>query len=210
MEKSTDIQRYDSGTRTKHWSMAVLFILAGLSGLAFFHPSFFFLTNLFGGGSWTRILHPFLGTGAFLVFAFIFFKLRSHNAFDATDRAWIAKSSEMIKGNKAGMPPVGRYNAGQKFVFWSMAVGLLVLLLTGLTFWQPYFRGYFPIELIRVGVVLHAFAAVVVILSLIMHIYATIWVKGTLRAMTRGTVSNAWAKQNHPLWHKEVTEGKKP
>jgi len=202
------LDRYDRTTRTKHWSMAILFILAGLSGLAFFHPSFFFLTGLFGGGSWTRILHPFLGTAAFAVFALIYFKLKNHNKFEPVDREWLAKSGEMLKGNKAGMPPVGRYNAGQKMVFWAMAIGLLVLLVTGITFWQPYFRGYFPIDVIRVAVVLHALSAVVVILSLITHIYATIWVKGTLRAMTRGNVTEAWAKHNHPLWHKEVTGGK--
>ncbi|MFN4328876.1 MAG: formate dehydrogenase subunit gamma [Limnobacter sp.] len=205
MSKGNYLDRYDTATRTKHWTMAVLFILAGLSGLAFFHPAFFFLTNLFGGGSWTRILHPFLGVGAFAVFALIYVKLKDHNRFEPVDREWIAKSSEMLKGNKAAMPPVGRYNAGQKFVFWSMAGGLLVLLVTGITFWQPYFRGFFPIEVIRFAVVLHALSAVVVILSLIMHVYATIWVKGTLRAMTRGNVSEGWAKQNHPLWHKEVT-----
>jgi len=202
------LDRYDTSTRTKHWTMAILFILAGLSGLAFFHPAFFFLTGLFGGGSWTRILHPFLGVGAFAVFALIYFKLKHHNKFEPVDREWLSKSSEMLKGNKAGMPPVGRYNAGQKIVFWAMAIGLLVLFVTGITFWQPYFRGYFSIEVIRVAVVLHAFSAVVVILSLITHIYATIWVKGTLRAMTRGNVSEGWAKHNHPLWHKEVTGGK--
>lgn len=202
------LARYDTGTRTKHWTMAVLFILAGLSGLAFFHPAFFFLTGLFGGGSWTRILHPFLGVGAVAVFAFIYFKLKAHNRWEPVDSEWLSKSGEMIKGNKAAMPPVGRYNAGQKLVFWVMAIGLVVLFVTGITFWQPYFRGFFPIGVIRVAVVLHAASAVAVILALITHIYATIWVRGTLRAMTRGTVTEAWAKQNHPLWHKEMTRAR--
>jgi len=208
MASSRYLGRYDTGTRTKHWTMAVLFILAGLSGLAFFHPAFFFLTGLFGGGSWTRILHPFLGVGAFLVFGLIYFKLKEHNRWEPVDNEWLSKAPEMVRGNKAAMPPVGRYNAGQKLVFWSMAIGLVTLFATGITFWQPYFRGFFPIEVIRVAVVLHAASAVVVILSLITHIYATIWVRGTLRAMTRGTVSEAWAKQNHPVWHKEMTRAR--
>jgi magnesium-transporting ATPase (P-type) len=41
--------------------------------------------------------------------------------------------------------------------------------------------------------------------AVIMHVYAAIWVKGTVRAMTRGTVSESWAKANHPLWHQEMT-----
>ena len=44
------------------------FILAALSGLAFFHPALFFLTDLFGGGPWTRILHPFIGVVMFAAF----------------------------------------------------------------------------------------------------------------------------------------------
>ena len=55
------LQRYKDNERMNHWFMAMMFFLAGLSGLAFFHPSLFFLTNLFGGGQWARILHPFLG-----------------------------------------------------------------------------------------------------------------------------------------------------
>ena len=45
-------------------------------------------------------------------------------------------------------------------------------------------------------------------LTVIVHVYAAIWVKGTTRAMTRGTVSPGWAKMNHPLWYEEMTRGK--
>jgi formate dehydrogenase subunit gamma len=48
----------------------------------------------------------------------------------------------------------------------------------------------------------------VLVLSIVVHVYAAIWVKGTVRAMTRGTVTDGWAKANHPLWHKEVTGGR--
>jgi formate dehydrogenase subunit gamma len=103
------------------------------------------------------------------------------------------------------MPPAGRYNAGQKTMFWTFTGSLLVLLATGLVFWRPWFVGYFPIGLIRVAVVLHAIAAVVLVLTVTVHIYAAIWVSGTVRAMTRGTVSEGWARQNHPLWFQEMT-----
>jgi formate dehydrogenase subunit gamma len=112
----------------------------------------------------------------------------------------------MFKGNKAAMPPVGKYNFGQKAVFWLMATSLLVLLVTGLMFWRPWFAPYFSIPVMRIAVLLHSVSAVVLILTTIVHVYAAIWVKGTTRAMTRGTVTEAWAKLNHPLWHEEVTK----
>ena len=55
------IERYDAATRINHWIVAISFVLVALSGLALFHPAMFWLTNLFGGGPWTRILHPFIG-----------------------------------------------------------------------------------------------------------------------------------------------------
>jgi formate dehydrogenase subunit gamma len=202
------IQRYKDGDRMNHWAIAVLFVAAGLSGLAFFHPSLFFLTNLFGGGVWTRILHPFIGVLMFIAFLWLFLKVWRDNVMNDADKAWRAKMGDMLRGDKSGMPPVGKYNAGQKLVFWAMAISLAVLLITGLMFWRPWFAPYFPVNVIRAASLLHAIAAVVLILSAIMHVYAAIWVKGTMRAMTRGTVTESWARLNHPLWYEEMKRGK--
>lgn len=199
------IQRYNAGERTNHWLIVLLFLGAGLSGLAFFHPAFYFLTALFGGGTWARILHPFLGVLMALCFLVMFLKLWRHNVVNAQDREWVKHSGDMLRGDKSRMPPAGRYNAGQKGVFWLMALCLLVLVATGFMFWQPWFAGSFPITLRRIAVVLHALSATVLILTVIVHVYAAIWVKGTVRAMTRGTVTEGWARQNHPLWHREMT-----
>lgn len=202
------LQRYSDGERMNHWVIALLFIAAGLSGLAFFHPSLFFLSNLFGGGVWTRILHPFIGVAMVLAFLGMFVRLWRENLLNEADREWVKHSGDMLRGNKAAMPLVGKYNAGQKGVFWLMAVSLLALLVTGIMFWQPWFADSFPILARRFAVVIHAASAVALILGVIMHVYAAIWVKGTVRAMTRGTVTEAWARQNHALWHKEMTRGK--
>ncbi len=200
--------RYNERERMNHWVIALFFVLAGLSGLAFFHPAFFFLANLFGGGPWARILHPFLGVVMFVSFLGLFVKLWRDNVLNDADREWRRHSGDMLRGDKSKMPPVGKYNAGQKGVFWMMAGSLLVLLVTGIVFWQPWFSPYFSIPLGRAAVLLHAIAAVVLILATVMHVYAAIWVKGTVRAMTRGTVTESWAKQHHALWHREMTGGK--
>ncbi|MCF8206011.1 MAG: formate dehydrogenase subunit gamma [Methylotenera sp.] len=199
------LRRYEDRDRMNHWLIALLFVLAGLSGLAFFHPSLYFFSGLFGGGVWTRILHPFFGVAMVLAFAVMFFRLWRENVFVPVDREWMAKSGDMLRGDKAALPPVGKYNAGQKGVFWLMSVCLAVLLITGVMFWQPWFANSFPILLRRIAVVLHAASAVALVLGVIMHVYAAIWVKGTVRAMTRGTVTEAWARQNHALWHREMT-----
>jgi formate dehydrogenase subunit gamma len=200
------LQRYKDGDRMNHWFIALMFVLAGLSGLAFFHPSLFFFTHLFGGGPWARILHPFLGVLMFLGFAGMFLRLWKDNVVNDADREWKKHMGDMLRGNKAAMPPVGKYNYGQKLVFWMMVGSLVVLLVTGLMFWRPWFAPFFPVDALRAAVLLHSIAAVVLVAATIMHVYAAIWVKGTVRAMTRGTVSESWAKTNHALWHREMTK----
>jgi formate dehydrogenase subunit gamma len=203
-----EIQRYTDRQRMNHWIIALLFFAAALSGLSLFHPSLYFLSNLFGGGPWTRILHPFMGLLMVLFFLGLAAAVWHENRVTAGDREWRRHAGEMLRGHEENLPPVGKYNYGQKLVFWVLCASLAVLLVTGFMFWRPWFAYLFPITLVRIAVLLHAIAAVVLILAVIAHIYAAIWVKGTIRAMTRGTVTEAWARRNHALWHREMTQGK--
>ncbi|MEN6587886.1 MAG: formate dehydrogenase cytochrome b556 subunit, partial [Sulfuricella sp.] len=68
-----------------------------------------------------------------------------------------------------------------------------------------YFSGTFPVVVVRLAAVVHAASAAVMIALIIVHAYAAIWTKGTIRAMLYGTVSRAWAKQHHPRWFKDMT-----
>ncbi|MBS1219375.1 MAG: formate dehydrogenase subunit gamma [Proteobacteria bacterium] len=201
----TMIQRYTARERSNHWVVAIAFILAGLSGLALFHPAFFFLTNLFGGGTWTRILHPFIGVLMCLFFIAMAMRFWRFNRFIPADRQWMKRIGDVMRNRDQGLPELGKYNAGQKILFWMMVVSIPLLLLSGIVIWQPWFAPYFPIGLLRVAVVIHALAAWVMILGIIVHVYAAIWVRGTVRAMTRGTVSAAWAKHHHRAWYREMT-----
>ena len=208
--KSPQLQRYSAGQRSNHWAVVTCFVLAGVSGFALFHPALFWLTNLLGGPQWTRILHPYIGIAMFLLFLGMFFMFVGANVWRKEDSAWLGSASRLIsEGNAAKMPAVGKYNGGQKLVFWVFTLCLIVLLATGLLFWQAWFAASVPIPLQRIAVLLHAIAAFVLVLGVIVHAYAAIWVKGTLGAMVRGTVSAAWAKHHHPLWYRDQVAGKK-
>ena len=209
MEETRYLRRYSDGDRINHWALVILFFCTALSGLSMFHPSLFFLSVLFGGGPWTRILHPFIGVLVFLSFAGMYLRLARDNVWNADDRVWLAGAGALLSGRKHEMLPAGRYNAGQKILFWWMAITLAVLLVTGLVFWRPYFAGYFPIGLVRLATLVHSLTAVGLILGIIGHIYAAIWVKGTTRAMTRGLVSESWAKHHHPGWVARMTQDKR-
>jgi formate dehydrogenase subunit gamma len=202
------IQRYLDRTRLNHWAVALLFICAGMSGLAMFHPALFFFSALFGGGPWTRILHPFFGVLTVLGFVFLFLQVWRDNFWTPGDTAWIRHSPDLLKGDEEDMPPVGKYNGGQKLLFWIFGISLVLLLATGFMFWRPWFADFFPIVVRRVAVLVHAMFAVVLILGVIVHIYAAIWVKGSIQAMTRGIVTENWARRHHLLWYREI-DGKK-
>ncbi len=199
------IRRYEDHTRLAHWAIVLLFLCAALSGLAVFHPALFPLSLLFGGGPWDRVLHPFFGVLMAIGFAALALQVWRDNVWRPRDTAWMRAAPRLIAtADESRMPPVGKYNGGQKATFWVFVASLCLLVATGFVFWQPWFANAFPIPWRRVAVVVHATSAVVLILSVIMHAYAAIWVKGTLRAMSRGTVTDNWARQNHPLWYRDM------
>lgn len=198
--------RYTDSERVNHWMVAVVFVLAAFSGLALFHPSLYWLSNLFGGGPWTRILHPFIGVAMFAFFLVLMMRFWGHNKLTANDRKWLGQWRDVVNNREENLPEVGRYNGGQKLLFWVLVLCMLVLLVTGIIFWRPYFAEAFPIFAIRIATLLHAVAATVLIISIIVHIYAAIWIKGSMGAMMRGTVSGNWARKHHAAWHREVTK----
>jgi formate dehydrogenase subunit gamma len=197
MNHDDEIPRYTASERVNHWTVA-------LSGLAFFHPAFFFLTDLFGGGPWTRILHPYIGLVLFVAFAMLVARFWRHNLVERRDVEWLKRVPDMVvSGDDSHMPEQEKNNGGQKVLFWCLVVGILVLLLTGLVMWRAWWTP--PILLIRVATLLHAIAAVGCIGLIIAHIYAAIWVSGSIHAMVRGTVSRAWAWQHHRAWYRKIT-----
>lgn len=204
--KTNLVARYTAKERTNHWLVAITFIMLALSGLALFHPAFFFLTNLFGGGPWTRILHPFIGVVMFVSFLGLIVKFWGNNYITPADREWQKHLGEIMANKATNLPEVGKYNIGQKYLFWSLVVIIPLLVLTGFIIWRPYFAPFFSINIIRLAVLVHSVAAFIAIVAIIVHVYAAIWTKGSIRAMTRGTVTVAWAKHHHPAWYKEISK----
>lgn len=206
--KSGDVPRYNSNERVLHWIVALLFILLAASGLAVFHPAFWFLNSLLGGGTWSRILHPILGVVMFVFFAVMAVRYWRDNLIQSYDREWQKRLSDVINNRDQNMPEIDKYNIGQKQLFWVMVVTMVVLLLTGIVLWRDMIY-QFPVLVVRISAVLHALAAFVLIMGIIVHVYAAIfWVKGSLRAMTRGTVSHGWAKHHHARWYRRISGNK--
>jgi formate dehydrogenase subunit gamma len=197
------IERYTANERTNHWIVAILFVLTALSGLALFHPALYWLSALLGGGTWTRILHPFLGLLMLLSFAVLAAAMWRFNKMEPRDWQWVRQSRDVVNNREERLPEVGRFNAGQKLLFFGLVVCAIALLLSGFVIWREFFSAYFSTGLVRFSAVVHALFAFLLICAIIVHIYAAFWVKGSIGAMTRGTVTSGWAWKHHRAWFRE-------
>lgn len=199
-----EVRRYGPFTRANHWLTAACLILLLISGLGFFHPSLYFMTGLFGGGQTARMIHPWIGVALFASFFLLFCRMVRLNLPAREDATWLANPKEVLTGQEDKLPELGKYNAGQKIVFWAMSVLIVVLIATGLMMWEQYFDGVVDIETRRVATVMHSIAAVLIICTWIVHVYAAFWTRGTISAMTRGTVTGGWAWRHHRKWLREL------
>jgi formate dehydrogenase subunit gamma len=194
------LTRNTASARINHWITGGCFVLLLLSGLSMFHPMLFFLSGLFGGGQWTRAVHPWIGIVLLVSYAGLIVQFWRDNMWSRDDPAWMRAIGRVLANEEEGVPEVPRFNAGQKFVFWSMALLVPVLFASGILIWEVYFATYTTIEQQRIAVLIHSLAAIVAIIVWITHVYAAIWVRGSVRAMTQGYVTPGWAWRHHRKW----------
>jgi formate dehydrogenase subunit gamma len=198
------VDRYGPAARANHWIIAASLILLSISGMALFYPTFFPLTALFGGGQWTRFIHPWIGVVLFVSFFVFFAQLWRANLPTRTDVVWVSHLKDVVAQNEDKLPELGKYNAGQKFIFWAMSGLIIALIVSGVIIWDQYFADATAIETKRFAILAHAICAVLIICVFILHLYAGIWTRGTLRAMTRGSVTGGWAYRHHRKWLKQM------
>lgn len=210
------VRRYSGSARWNHWIVAISFIVLLLSGLAMFHPSLFVVgETLFGSGWMARWIHPWAGVALTVAFLGLFVRFLPANLPHFSDFTWFAGMKHVLAGHDEFLPELGKYNAGQKFVFWSQMVLTCTLFVTGVALWDANlpiierYTGFSPtIEQMRWAAVIHATTAVLTVLVWIIHAYAAFWVRGTIPAMVQGTVTGGWAWRHHRRWLRR--EVKKP
>jgi formate dehydrogenase subunit gamma len=204
-----ELLRHRAYTRFLHWAYGIFFFLALVSGFAIYLPWIFrWFTPFFGGGAMTRYLHPWFGLGFVIFFGLQALNWASVMKWGPNDTLWMKRIKDYVTHRHSVEPPdVGFFNAGQKLQFWEIVVGSIAFVITGVIMWFPEIFGRWPVF---VSYVIHDIFALIMLAGIFVHIYlSTIGEPGTMQAMTRGTVSEAWAWTHHPAWYKEVT-GKDP
>jgi formate dehydrogenase subunit gamma len=208
------IERFTYFERAAHWTVAISFVVLAVSGLVMALGKFVLLpvlgATLFGWLSYAlKTLHNFVGpvfTVALLVFIVGYVR---DNLPRAGDFAWLSRAGGMLGGD---LLPSGRFNAGEKVVFWGgvIVLGLTVvasgLVLDKLVPGMAYTRGE-----MQIAHMIHAVASFLMMAMFVGHIYmGTIGVKGSLQAMRTGYVDEAWAKEHHGYWYDDIKAGRVP
>lgn len=179
--------RYSFRERVVHAVVAGTFSYLLLTGLALWTPALYWIATVLGGGFLVRAVHPWVGVVFAAALGVMFVNWAAAMRITDADRTWRKSMWHYIRNEDDRMPVVERFNYGQKMMFWVMAGGAMVLLLSGLVLWFPH---YVPGELSairQIAIVSHAVAALVTMGLLIVHIYmGVLVVPGGLTAITHG------------------------
>jgi len=207
------IERFTAVKRVAHWTMGLSFVALAVSGLILTFGKAMLLPligyTLF---SWlatiAKLLHNFTGpvlTVALPVFIVLFVR---DNVPKAYDMQWLAKFGGMLDRTGKTHVPAGKFNAGEKALFWLLVCVLsVILVVTGLILDFPNFdqtRGT-----MQLANLIHMIAALLAIAMAAFHIYlGTIGMRGAYDAMRYGYVDETWAREHHEYWYNDVAAGK--
>jgi formate dehydrogenase subunit gamma len=205
------ILRFTLVERVNHWIAGLAYIYCLLTGLAFWSPYMFWLADLVGGGPTARFWHPWFGLIFTVSMLVMLMQWRDDMRINDADRAWSRAVKHYVRNEDEELPPIWRFNYGQKLFFWLMLYGAILLVLSGLVLWFPD-RIPWPLHWLRfLAVAVHVIAGLATIGGFIIHVYmATAMVRGGFTSIIRGEVSDSWAKTHHRLWFEQVTKGKSP
>ncbi|MGH9786455.1 MAG: formate dehydrogenase subunit gamma [Terriglobia bacterium] len=202
------IVRYSFLERVVHWIAGGSYVFLLISGLAFFSPRLYWLATLLGGGPTARSWHPWAGVLFSLAVVWMHRMWSRDMRLTAADRAWSKTLGHYIRNEDDQVAPAGRFNAGQKQLFWLMYFGGLLLLVSGILLWGTESIPWSWRALRSVAILLHVAGALFTIGGFIVHVYMGAFVvDGGWRAITQGYVSEGWAKAHHRLWWNEIAGG---
>ncbi len=202
------IQRYSLSERVNHWIAALSYIYCLVTGLAFWSPYMFWMVVLVGGGPAARFWHPWFGLVFFVSVIWMGKQWWRDMIITAEDRAWHAKVDDYIRNEDGDLPPIWRFNWGQKILFWLMFYGAILLLISGCGLWWVESIPWSLRWLRYLSITVHVTAAMATIGGFIIHVYmGTAMVRGGFTSIIRGEVSVAWAKTHHRLWYEQVRKG---
>jgi formate dehydrogenase subunit gamma len=195
------ILRFKAFERFSHWLTAVSFVVLGLTGLNITFGKILLLpvigpdafSDVSEAAKYVHNFTSFSFVAGLVLIAVIFFR---DNLLERVDVDWLKQGGGFIKDKHA---PAGRFNLGEKLVYWlSLAAGVAVSV-SGFLLLFPFFGT--DIAEMQLAQVVHAVVAVLFVALILAHIYiGTLGMEGAFEAMGTGEVDLNWAKEHHDRW----------
>ena len=196
------ISRFNLLERGNHWMVASSFIVLGLSGLNLTFGRHLLLP-LMGPEAFTALAHYGKIAHNFIAFPFtlgivvMFLLWVKDNIPNGRDIEWFKMGGGLIG---KGHPKAGRFNGGQKMVFWITVLGGGIVAASGYLLIFPFW-GDLGVADMQLAHIIHSVLAVLMVAAMIAHIYiGSIGMEGAFDAMGTGEVDLNWAKEHHSLW----------
>jgi formate dehydrogenase subunit gamma len=200
------VLRYTFRERLMHWMAGLSYLYLLLTGLAFWSPWLYWIAYILGGPTISRALHPWVGLIFFVAVVWMFRVWSAQMHTTENDKRWWRALPHYIRNEDDKVPPEGRFNGGQKALFWGFFWCGLILLLTGLILWEPHWIPWNLRALRLIAIIVHPIAALVSIALFMIHVYMGLAVEpGALASIIRGDVSRRWAARYHRAWYEQIT-----
>src|SRR3984885_12903294 len=195
------ILRFKTFERFSHWLTAVSFVILGLTGLNITFGKIVLLpvvgpeafSDISQVAKYVHNFTSFSFVAGLLLIIVIFFK---DNIPEKVDLEWLKQGGGFIKNKHA---PAGRFNPGEKAVYWLSLLAGISVSVSGFLLLFPFYGT--NIADMQIAQVVHAVVAVLFVALMLAHIYiGTLGMEGAFEAMGTGEVDLNWAKEHHDLW----------
>ncbi len=201
----TKIVRFSAFERFAHWLTAVSFVLLGVTGLNITFGKLVLLPAV-GPEAFSNIAQTAKYVHNFVSFSFVVGLVLivglwlKDNIPRRVDIDWVKQGGGFIKSKHA---PAGRFNAGEKLVFWFALGAGIAVIASGYVLLFPFYVT--NIAGMQAAQVVHAIIAVLFVAVILAHIYiGTLGMEGAFEAMGTGEVDLNWAREHHDRWLAEV------
>jgi formate dehydrogenase subunit gamma len=198
------VPRFNAFERFSHWLTAVSFVVLALTGLNITFGKIVLLPMI-GPEAFSSVsqaakyVHNYVSAAFVIGLALIVMLWIKDNLPQKVDIDWVRQGGGFIKSKHA---PSGRFNAGEKLVFWFALGAGVAVIISGYLLMFPFYLT--DIAGMQIAQIVHAVVAVLFIAVIIGHIYiGTLGMEGAFEAMANGDVDLNWAKEHHDLWLEE-------
>jgi formate dehydrogenase subunit gamma len=206
------VRRFNGFERFSHWLTATSFVVLALTGLNITFGKYLLLP-LLNPETFSRVseaakyVHNFVSLAFVAGLVLIVALWIKDNIPRKIDIVWLKEGGGFI-GSKH--PQAGRFNAGEKLVFWFALGGGAAVAVSGFLLLFPFYVT--NIAGMQLAQIVHSLIAVLFIAVILGHIYiGTLGMEGAFEAMGTGSVDLNWAREHHGLWlEDEVANGRMP